>query len=285
MSTIPKARQSDVVDVTVTPNGWDDHPEISRSNITTCTFKDVSSATKISRSELLQSTIQPSSTKKGTRIDRSKVHDSQIFSAVVGRSKLYHCTVTDAKVDRSKLENCDVVAPNNIGRTKAQSTKFVSSKLVERSQLDNSVVLGESTLERCIVRDSIVADKTSCERTELDSSIITRSQIERSKILDCDVMDCVMERTDFKGMILKYGIWKRGDLIGRTSNEHEVVIKPREKPLPTAESSSPLPKPSVQTSGPGWKAAEAVSLLLNLILVLHSDKRIGTRDNGIGRRG
>ncbi|OKL62535.1 hypothetical protein UA08_02159 [Talaromyces atroroseus] len=257
MSTVPKARRSNVVDVTVTPAGWDAHPEISRSNITNCTFKDLSSATNIERSELSRSTIQPSSTKKGSRIDRSKVHDSQVFSARILRSELDHCSVTGSTVERSKLQNCSVAAPNNIARTEARATKFISSKLVERSQLNDSVVLGDSTLERCIVRDTIVADKSTCERSELDSSVITRSKIERSKVSDCDVMDCVMERTDFKGMILKYGIWKRGDLIGRTSDQHEVVIRPRQQPLSTAEPSSPLPTPSFQTSGPGWKAAEA----------------------------
>lgn len=257
MSSIPKARRSNVLDVTVTPAGWDAHPEVSRSTIASCVFKDLNSATKISRSELTQSTIQASSTKKGAKIERSQVHNSQVVSAHIHLTKLNHSVVTDCMVERSQLENCSVAAPNRVERTVARSTQFVSSKRVERSRLDDSVVMGDSILERCAIRSSVVADKTCCERSELDSTTITRSRVERSKITDCDVMDCKIEKTDFNGMILKYGIWKNGDLIGRTSKEHEVVIKPRNRPPPVAGTSSFAPPPAVQPLGPGWKAAEA----------------------------
>lgn len=199
--------------------------------------------------------------RKGTQIERSTVDDSQILnSSNVQRSEVNGCTITDSTVHRSTLNNCTVSAKSNVERITAKATKFISPKLVQRSELSDSVILSDSTVERSIVHDSVVADKAVVERTELKTAVITRSRVERSKISDCDVMDCVIERTDFQGMILQYGIWKRGDLVGRTSQEHEVIIKPRQKPVSSKEveelsTSSSQP---VQNPGSGWKAAEAV---------------------------
>lgn len=288
MSAIPKARRSNIVNVTVSPNQWDSYPEISRSNISNCTFKNLNSSTLIDRSELLDSKIQPSSssaaavetTNKDEReavIQRSKVHGSQIYSSQVHRSDVKQSIITDAEVHKSMLENCSVAPKIHLVRTTARSTKFVSAKLVNCSQLNHSVVLGESTLEKSMIKGSVIADKTTCDRAQLDGSVVARSRIDRSTVTDCDVMDCVIQKTTFKGMVLRYGIWQNGDLIGRTSEEHEVIVQAREKPLQMTgnpSTTSPLPPlppsgtstalqtmptvPDEQTPGPGWKAAEAV---------------------------
>lgn len=274
MSAVPKARQSNITGLTVTPDEWDSHPDVSHSNLKNCTFKNLNSTTNISRTTMSESTViqepressdtatEKSKAKKGPFIERSTVDNSQILnSANVQRSEINGCTITDSKVERSNLSNCNVSARSHIERTTAKTTRFIGPKTVQRSELSDSVVLGQSSVERSIIRASVIADKAVVERAELNAAVITKSRVERSKISDCDVMDCVIERTDFEGMILRYGIWKRGDLVGRTSQEHEVVIQPRQKPVSTKENEE-LPESvsqPVQNPGSGWKAAEAVS--------------------------
>lgn len=276
MSTVPKARQSDITGLIVTPDEWDSYPEISRSTIKNCTFKNLNATSNISRSTMSETFIEqkqeffPSEAalkakaKKGVKIERSKVDNSQILNyANVQRSEVVNgSTIMDSTVERCNLDNCTVSAQSDIERTTAKATKFIGPKRVQRSEFSDSAILSDSIVERSIVRGSVVADKAFVERTELNTAVITRSRIERSKIDDCDVMDCVIDRTDFQGMILQYGIWKRGDLVGRTSQDREVVIKPRQTPVSTKETeeSSGSPSQPVQNPGAGWKAAEAVCL-------------------------
>lgn len=273
MSTVPKAQKSDIAGLTVIPDEWNSYPNIDRSTIRNCTFTNLSDSTTIDRSSLSDTSITNEVSKvgegsgnnagstdktkrsKGVYIERSTIQLSQIISP--------------SSVERSVLSACTVQPKSKIGRTTARATKFVNAKFVERSELTNSYVLGQSVIERSTLFDSVIADNTRVERTETHSAVISRSRVERSKITDCDIKDCTIERTDFNGMILQYGIWKNGDLVGRTSNEHEVVIKPREKSptssdalrgvvsksMPTNTSSALQP---VQDPGSGWKAAEAV---------------------------
>lgn len=214
------------------------------------------------------SEVAKAKAKKGALIERSTIENSQLLNYVnVQRSELNGCTITYSTIERSNLTNCDVSTSPNIERTTANTTKFISPKRVQRAKFSDSLVLGDSTVERSIVHGSVVADKAFVERTELNTAVITKSRVERSKVSDCDVVNCVIERTDFQGMILQYGIWKRGNLVGRTSQEHEVIIKPRQKPASLKEDeglskqdgelSGSAPQP-VQKPEPGWKAAEAV---------------------------
>lgn len=270
MSSFPKARKSNITNVSVTPNKWDAHPEVSRSTISDSTFINLSSATSISRSTISSSTLEDLNGEQQKKIKHnevtySSVQDSAIFSSQISRSKLDHCTVTESQVHRSTLTHCTVLPGNNVDRTTASTTKFMDAKNVQRSQLEDSVVLGGSTLERCVVRNSVVADNAKCDRTQLDNVSILRSKIDRSNVSNCDVTDCIMDRTTFGWMTLKYGIWKNGDLVGRTSDK-EVVVQPRTGPfkaseshsLPTAEPPATALRAASPVREPGWKAAEAV---------------------------
>jgi hypothetical protein len=53
---------------------------------------------------------------------------------------------------------------------------------------------------------------------------MTNSVVDRSSLIDCDVIDCEIYRTNFTGMILENGIWRDGQLVGRT-NDKEVVMR------------------------------------------------------------
>lgn len=253
MSSIPKAKKSVISDLSVFPDEWDAYPEVERSEIHECIYRNLSSATHISRSQLTQVTIEGTSN-GNNEIQRSNLRNSSILNSRIERTTLDSCSVSGARLENCKLGHCTITSPNILEHINARLTKFVSSSRIERSELDDSVVMGKSSLERSVFKNSVIADSTYCERSELDNVVITRSRTERSKMKDCDVMDCEISRTDFEGMILKYGIWKNGDLVGRTSKDHEVVIKPRHtttSPSLAAEQLTALPVS-------GWKAAEAV---------------------------
>ena len=50
-----------------------------------------------------------------------------------------------------------------------------------------------------------------------------RSRLFRATLKECDVEDCVVDRTEFKGMKLRNGVWKSGKLIGCVEGKDEVV--------------------------------------------------------------
>lgn len=272
MSSFPKARKSNITNVSVTPEKWDAYPEVSRSTLSDSTFINLSSATQISTSTIANSTLEdlPNEAKiKNNNVSHSQVQDSAIFSSQIDRSKLENCTVTDSVVNKCTLKGCIVDPRNRVERTTASATKFMGAKVVNRSQLEDSDILSGSTVERCIVRNSVVAEGAVCDRTKMDNVAVTRSRVDRSNLSNCDVMDCVMDRTTFGWMTLRYGIWKNGDLVGRTSTTEEVVIKPRTKPmqksadLSSSSTAEPLPVAQpLRAASPmresGWKAAEAV---------------------------
>ncbi|KAL1965461.1 hypothetical protein VTN77DRAFT_5717 [Rasamsonia byssochlamydoides] len=155
--------------------------------------------------------------------DKTSVVDSH-----VKRSKLDSCSVSGARlVEYCTLSNCSLTSPKRLERVKARSTNFFGAIQGERSEFEDSVVLGKSYVERCVVKTSVIADSSYCERSELEAVVMTRSRAERAKLKNCDVMDCQISGTDFEGMILKNGIWRKGDLVGRVSKDAEVVMKPR----------------------------------------------------------
>jgi hypothetical protein len=290
MSSFPKARKSNITNVSVTPEKWDAYPEVSRSTLSDSTFTNLSSATQISTSTIANSTLEDLVNEakiKNNHVNHSQVQDSAIFSSQIDRSKLENCTVTDSVVNKSTLKHCTVDPRNRVERTTARATKFMGAKVVNRSQLEDSDILSGSTVERCIVRNSVVAEGAVCDRTKMDNAAVTRSRVDRSNLSNCDVMDCVMDRTTFGWMTLRYGIWKNGDLVGRTSTTEEVVIKPRTKPMekPADLSSSttePLPVAQpLRAASPmresGWKAAEAVCFLHHERYRIHTNDLTGRR--------
>ena len=73
-------------------------------------------------------------------------------------------------------------------------------------------------------------------------------------------MDCVIERTDFQGMILQYGIWKRGDLVeGLRRSMRLLLSRDRSQCLRKRTGTCLDQHHSLcKIRGLGWKAAEAV---------------------------
>lgn len=211
MSNIPKARKSDITDLSVTPDKWDFYPSVERSTLKSCRFNNLSSSTHIRHSELTDVTVFPEGGK----------------SSYVEHSNLNGCMVSDSYIERSNLENCTVSRVAHLERTSASNTKFIGAANLERNNFQESNVFGKCTVQKSDVKGSTLMDGSHVEKSQLDDAMVHKSRIFKSSLTDCDVAHSKLSKTNFTGMVLKYGIWDDGDLIGRTSREHEVVVMSR----------------------------------------------------------
>lgn len=61
-------------------------------------------------------------------------------------------------------------------------------------------------------------------RSKLNHVDMFKSRVKRAVLTDCEVSECVVIGTEFKGMRLRFGVWKHGRLVGRVG-EGEVVFE------------------------------------------------------------
>lgn len=80
-------------------------------------------------------------------------------------------------------------------------------------------------MSRSTVKASTVRDVSVLERSAVSGSVLSHGQVWRSTLNDCDVEECSISRSEFKGMILNYGVWKKGQLVGKIGNREPVMIK------------------------------------------------------------
>lgn len=64
-------------------------------------------------------------------------------------------------------------------------------------------------------------------RSKLDRVDMDKSRVKRAVLTDCEVSECVVIGTEFKGMRLRFGVWKNGRLVGKVG-EGEVVFEEME---------------------------------------------------------
>ena len=64
------------------------------------------------------------------------------------------------------------------------------------------------------------------------STRVERSKLRRATLKECDVEDCIILRTEFKGMKLRNGVWKNGRLVGCVEGKGEVVAVSLVGPFP-----------------------------------------------------
>ena len=87
------------------------------------------------------------------------------------------------------------------------ATRVQESMLSQQVEVNGAAHVNESTLQRATVKRSKVRD-----------SIVMRSELE-----DCNVEDCEIEGCTFTARELKYGVWRNGNLVGRTREDMEPV--------------------------------------------------------------
>lgn len=208
MSSIPKAKRSEIKGLIVVPDKWDSYPSVEYSHIDACRFEGLDSNTRIERSRFTNVNINSDGTAK-SRIERSVIKDSELRHAIIERSEIRGTKVNDARVERSRFTLTTIAGPKS---------------RIERSIFEQVDVKGKCKIERTNMKEVIIED-SDINIGNLKSSYITKSKIERSNVTECDIGDCKIQRTNFTGMYLRNGIWDRGDLTGRIDKTKEVIIK------------------------------------------------------------
>lgn len=210
MSSIPLAKRSKVHDLTVTPDKWESYPVIDRSKVLSCSFEHLTSATRIRRSKLIKVRLQASSSSGGSSsIKNSKVSDSVVTGSNIKSSKLSHCVfravgyAKGSKADGAHLEHVRRLKRSDVGDSTIRNTRHVKWSSVQRSS---------------------VTDTARIKRSSVRNTHLANSVVDRSSLTDCIVSNCEIYRTSFTGMVLENGIWRNGQLVGRT-REREVVAR------------------------------------------------------------
>ena len=212
MSSTPKAKRCHIADLTVSPDDWDHHPAMEYSHVNHCKFSGLTGSTRIERCELTNTQLHSDGTGK-SRIERSVLKDSDVQHAEIERSEIHKSILDSVRIERSKL----VVATLSGPKLK-----------VERSVLESCDAKGKGKIERSNVKESLLED-ARVEWSNIKSSFVTKSSVERAHVEDCDIGDCKIQRTDFRGMYLRNGIWDRNDLVGRVDKTKEVIIKRKDE--------------------------------------------------------
>lgn len=89
--------------------------------------------------------------------------------------------------------------------------------------MSNSTVADGSALSRCKAKDSVVSS-SAVYRGSIEKSNVVGSRLRKTKLKECDVKDCVIVNTDFRGMVLRNGVWKDGVLVGCFRGNEDVVV-------------------------------------------------------------
>ncbi|KAE8367107.1 hypothetical protein BDV27DRAFT_124502 [Aspergillus caelatus] len=194
-------------------------PSISRSSINHCSFNGLTPADSIHRSELDSVNVF-----RKTFPESSRVTPISPANTTIRRSKISHAVIANSYVRRCKLANCELVDVCSAKSLEANDSKFDNVRSIRGHTLvRNSTITGQSTLNRSKVNGSSVTDDSCLRRSHLENVRIARSRVKRSAMRNCDVSDCVIIKTDFTGMTLRYGVWKNGKLVGRVG-DNEVVM-------------------------------------------------------------
>jgi len=212
MSTTPKAKRSHINDLTVIPDDWDHHPTMEYTHVNQCKFSGLTGSTRIERCELTNTHLHSDGTGK-SRIERTVLKDCDVQHVQIERSEIHKSILDSVRVERSKVAVATLSGP----------------KLrVERSMLESCDVKGKGKIEHSHVKESLLED-VNVDRCDVKSSYVTKSRLERANVEDCDIGDCKIQRTNFRGMYLRNGIWERNDLVGRVDKTKEVIIKRKDE--------------------------------------------------------
>lgn len=143
----------------------------------------------------------------------------------ITRSNLRNCAVTSSYVKRSTFGDCVLVQVGSASRATGKKSHFHSVTSVKRSEVTESTLLEKSSAHRSTIKTSTVRDASTITTSTVTGSTISHSQLRRAKVKNCDVEDCIISRSSFEGMVLKYGVWKRGQLIGKVGDKEPVAIR------------------------------------------------------------
>ncbi|KAI2854131.1 hypothetical protein CBS147321_6288 [Aspergillus niger] len=184
-------------------------PTITRSTLINTTFTDLTPSDTITRSDLRDVTITCSGSRTPTTLLRSALTSCTVTHSSTSRSNLKHTTLTNASVSR----------------TEATHASFGIYAYSHRSILSNVILRDRSSVKRSHVKDASLMGGSSLWRSNVTKCMIAdESRVQRCKLVDCDVVCCVLVKTDFEGMVVRNGVWKDGVLVGKVREGEEVVV-------------------------------------------------------------
>ncbi|KAJ5118033.1 hypothetical protein N7448_004320 [Penicillium atrosanguineum] len=148
------------------------------------------------------------------------------------RCSLRNCAITTTSANRCSFEDCMLAQVDSANRSAGRKSHFHDAFSLSRSDFADSIIRDRSSVHRSTVKASTVRDASALKRSTVTGSTISNGRVERSALTDCDVEECAISRSEFNGMILKYGVWKKGQLVGKIKNKEPIMIR---KDSPEAE--------------------------------------------------
>ncbi|KAJ5926210.1 hypothetical protein N7516_007983 [Penicillium verrucosum] len=143
----------------------------------------------------------------------------------ITRCSLSNCTINNSCVKRSTLSDCVLSKVEDVSRVTAQKSQFYDAALAERSAITNSTIQTQSSVDRSTIGQSVIQDKSAVKRSTVTGTMVSNSQLQRTTLTNCVVTECIIERCDFQGLVLKYGNWKRNELVGKIGNQDPIFIR------------------------------------------------------------
>ena len=148
--------------------------------------------------------------------DNASNSKSNNKKAAASSSKSNKTKVERSTVKQTELENT-TIERSNIGRSTVEGGR------VEYSEVKDSA-LRNSRVERSNMANSIIETDSRVERSQIKDCSIRESRIERASLTRCEVANARIDRCEFTDMVLMYGIWENGDLVGRTCKKEVIVV-------------------------------------------------------------
>ncbi|KAL4812868.1 hypothetical protein BDW67DRAFT_118567 [Aspergillus spinulosporus] len=198
-------------------------PRISHSEIVHSTLLNLDSADTISRCNIISSSIMKTTTPTSLLNTGNPVNilsggpvtspDPTPNRITLRRSKITSSTLTSSSLHRGTIISSSL---SNIPRARsvtATNSTLDNASRLRRVDLSNSTVTEQSAMARSQAKDSVVSG-SSVSRGSLEKSRVLRSRVRKSQLRDCEVSDCVIINTDFRGMVLRNGVWRNGKLVG-----------------------------------------------------------------------
>ncbi|KAL4893222.1 hypothetical protein BDV59DRAFT_177758 [Aspergillus ambiguus] len=198
----------------------DGSPSIVHSTVDRCTFDCLTPADTIRRSKLSGVCISSKSISNGT-INRDNRTATQTRTTNIHRSHISNSAMACVSARRSTITNSTLTNVASARYLDAQGSHFENVRSVRRSTIKNSNAAGNSSIARSTVHDSVITDGSSVSRSTLNSVRVIASHVKRSTLRDCDIKNCIIHRTNFKGAILQNEVWKNGRLVGRIRGNNQ----------------------------------------------------------------
>ncbi|KAL6238786.1 hypothetical protein BDW75DRAFT_236985 [Aspergillus navahoensis] len=202
-------------------------PRVIRSEIIHSTLLNLDSADTINRCNITSSTIIKTTTPASilnTNNPANILFSGPITapepspSSTPGRITLKRSNITTSTLTNTSLHRSTITSSLLSNIPRARSVTATNSTLdnvsrLRRVDLSNTTVTEQSAMARSQAKDSLVSG-SSVSRGSLQGSCVMKSRVRKSQLRDCDVSGCVIINTDFRGMVLRNGVWRNGRLVG-----------------------------------------------------------------------